>query len=568
MGHRETVEARMAPAAEAANANDVASGEHAHGAGVAPTPLRQLLTAAVTRVRGVDLGEALLVSSLMALCVTVRVLRLTPVDIFWDAGAKWHFVRQWSYGNNFSHGHWSHHMARFGVNIPAYFAQRLFGTSADVYYVAPIALFTLGALFVYLTASRLGGRSAGILGGLLMAVLPGMDRTAAQLLPDGIAGTAAVIGGYAFVRFCDADGKQRQRWLFGVGLACVWAYAVKESSVLMFPGVVLAVFLSRRSYKEALILVGLLALYGLLETAGFRLFTPYANRLAVVEEEHGLYPPVSFWGLFGRFFKLEPPMQMLFWLWLASVLHDLGSNDKRRRLFLLLPLGFVFCLTFFVRRIDPIIQWESFKPRYMAPGGPLFVTSVAVFASDCGRGAYAVLKGPRLEALRMKMASDAGWWTFVMCVALGLAFFFDARPGFASHPLVVLRHDAGVLNDAFRRNLPIVEHAANPRGLNTVYAVYMRPEYLAQSNLAKGGSLPDIWEAVRFLDRHHHEAFLLRDDSAYGPGEVEKLMAAGCAIVVTAHQEIELSPQQNLPETCKAPRGEPIPRLKASTGLL
>jgi len=562
MGHRGTVEARTATVSTAGHE------EGTIGTSRAPSPLRWWQRAALARLGRINWDDGLLASSLLGLCVLVRVLHLTPVDMFWDAGAKWHFVRQWSYSNDFSHAHWSHHMARMGVNVPAYFAQRLFGTNPGVYYVTPIALFALGSLFAYLTARRLGGLGAGVLAGLLMAVFPGMDRTASQLLPDGIVGTAALIGAYAFVRFCETEGKTRQRWLLGVALACIWAYAIKESSVLLFPGVVLGVFLSRRSYKEALLLVGVLALYGLLETAGFRLFTPYAHRLAVVEEEHGLYPPVTFWGLFGRFAKLEPPMQMLFWSWLASVLYDAGSSDRRRRLFLLLPLGYVFFLTFMVRRINPIIQWESFKPRYMQPAEPMFVVSVAVFIADCTRRFWAVVAGPRLELWRLKLASEPAWATFSLCCLLGAGFYWDARADLAHHPLRVLRHEAAILDDAFRRNLPLVESGANPRGLNTVYAIYMRPEYLAQSNLGQGGILPDIWEAVRPLDRHKRVWFVLRDDSAYRTGDIQKLVDEGCVVVVTADRQIQLSSQEKLPARCKAPRGEPIPRLSADHGLL
>jgi hypothetical protein len=529
--------------------------------------LGSALSRASAWLRAKELDEVLIVSSLLALCVLVKVLWLTPVDMYWDAGAKWHFVRQWSYANDFSHAHWSHHMARFGVNVPAYFAQLLFGSSARVYYVTPVALFTIGTLFVFATARRLAGLGAGVLGALFMTFFTGMTRSASQLLPDGIAGTAAVIAGYAFVRFHEEQGKARARWLVGIGLACVWAYAIKESSVLLFPGVVVAVWLSRRSYKEAALLIGVLALYALLETAGFRLFTPYAHRLAVVNEEHGLYPPMTFFELFGRFASLDAPFQMLFWLWVASVLVDLSSGNRTKKLFLLLPLGFVFCLTFAIRRVNPIVLWESFKPRYMAPAGPLFVVSVSVLLASSLKQAWGRLEYPRLRLVDRFVVQNAALSTFGLCVALGLASYLYEQPHLKEHPLVTLRQQAQILNDAFRRNLPIVEQASNPRGLNTVYAVYMRAEYLAQSNLAVGGRLPDIQEAVRFLDRRKRHAFILRDDSAYRRGELQALIDAGCAVTVRAGKTLTLSTGSKLPEECKAPRGETLPVIQSHRWL-
>jgi hypothetical protein len=509
--------------------------------------------------RALDADEPLIIFSLLSLCVLIKVLWLTPVDIYWDAGAKWHFARQWSYANDFSHAHWSHHMARFGVNVPAYFAQLLFGTAPRIYYVVPIASFAVQVLFVYLLARRLGGRAAGLLGALFMIFTPGMNRGATQLLPDGIVATAAVIGAYAVVRFHEASAKPRRRWLIGVGLACVLAYAIKESSVLLFPGFMLAVWLSRRSFKEAFIFGGVLATYGLLETAGFRLFTPYAHRLAIVQEEHGYYPPMQFWELFQRFSKLDPPSQLLFWMWVASSIYLLGSSDRRRRLLVPLSLVFVLVLTFMVRRINPIIPWLSFKPRYMSPAGGLFVVSVSLLLSDALRRLWARWRRPSMADFFRDLSNESGYWTLALCVTLGAGVYLRERRSLDHHPLTQLRRDASILNDAFRRNLPIIEEASNPRGLNTVYAVYLRPKYLAKSDVAHDGRLPNIQEGVRFSNYGKKYGHILRDKRAYKRGDLKRLIRAGCFVEVTARHQVALSTRHKLPDTCKAPRGAPLP---------
>jgi len=500
--------------------------------------------------------ESLLIVSLVSLCVAVKLLWLTPVDVFWDAGAKWHFARQWFYANDFSHAHWSHHMARMGVNVPAFLAQALFGTAPSVYYVVPVASFTLQTLFVYLLGRRLGGRAAGVLGALVMILSPGMTRNASQLLPDGIAGTAAVIAGYAFLRFHEATGAKRWRWLVATALAACWAYAIKESSVLLFPGVVIAVLLSRRSWKEAFAVTGMLGGYGLLETACFRLFTPYAHRLAIVREEHGLYPPIAFWDLFDRFSKLDPSSKVLFWTWLVGVLYHLRSPDKRRRLVMILPLGFVFFLTFLVRRIDPIIPWQSFKPRYMAPAMSLMAVGASVFVTDVVQRGWALLTRGKLSRLTAYFATAPGHWTFILCLFIGAKVHWGQRDQLRRHPLIALRRDSKILNDAFKRNLPIVEHLikGNPRALNTIYAIYLRPENLAKSNLATGGRLPDINEGVHVVKPARKRlGYVLSDATVYRPGELEKLMAAGCAVTVTARTQVKLNTHQRLPAHCTAP---------------
>src|SRR6185295_18736911 len=99
---------------------------------------------------------------------------------------------------------------------------------------------------------------------------------------------------------------------------------------------------------------------------------------------------------------------------------------------------------------------------------------------------------------------------------LGTNMNLNKRPAFAHHPIARLRRDEAILNDAFRRNLPIVERARMPRGLNTIYAVYLRPKYLAQSELATAGRLPDIQEGVHCPVGRERRGFILRDASVYG----------------------------------------------------
>jgi hypothetical protein len=133
---------------------------------------------------------------------------------------------------------------------------------------------------------------------------------------------------------------------------------------------------------------------------------------------------------------------------------------------------------------------------------------------------------------------------------------------------VQVSHDANILNDALRRNLPIVEREKNPRALNTTYAMYMRSAYLVQSDLARDGRLPNIVEGVRaFRKPKKYRFYVLRDESAYRDGELQEIIADGCAVVVSARGGLRVKPSEKLPARCKAPRGEPLPKAPAG-GLL
>jgi hypothetical protein len=182
------------------------------------TPWKERLTASWRALDGQEVG---IVVALLALCVLVRLLRLQPIEYYHDEVSRWNFVRQWFHENEFRDAVWTHHMARFGINVPLFFVQLLFGKHPLVYYVWPLTSFALQVLLLYLTARRVGGRAAGVLGALFLSVFTGMDRGACQLMPDAFGATAMMLVCYLMVRYQEASPSRSMRWLVGCGLAFV-----------------------------------------------------------------------------------------------------------------------------------------------------------------------------------------------------------------------------------------------------------------------------------------------------------------------------------------------------------
>lgn len=515
-----------------------------------------------TRLARVDTDELIIGVSLVALCVLVRSLWLTPVEIWGDAAQKWHFARQLAYENDFGKAYdWSHHMARFGVNIPVYLLQRVLGTAPGVYYVVPVASYALQVAFTYLVALKLSGRAAGIFCALFLIFYTGMIRSSSQLLPDGIAGTVFVVLTFLWLHFNEAQGRRRLGWLLAIALAFIWTYAIKESNVFFFPAVLACVWLSRRSVKEALIFVAIVALYGALETAGFAFFTKFHSRLSIVNAGHPGYDPITFWQLFERYTKLEPRWQMLIWLWVPSAL---WLATKRQKIFwpvLLIPAAFLFLLTFMVRRLDPLEPWIGNKSRYLSVIAPFLVLGISLFVVEQSRSIWVTYAPRALDRAAASVRRDLSMWTLVLCCMLGMVTYL--REGRRFSALRELRQQASVLNDAYRRNLPIVEFASFPRGLNTAYSVHLREKYLAQARHAPPGTLLDINDAVRQSRLLREKAaYLVVNADVYGPNDMPAFVANGCAIVIeTVGDSIHLRPNKKLPASCQAPGGAaPLPK--------
>jgi Dolichyl-phosphate-mannose-protein mannosyltransferase len=525
-----------------------------------PSKLPLGLTA-LTRWLAANQVDLQIAISLVALCVAVRVLWLAPVDNWGDPALKWHFVRQWFYDNHFGHGvRWTHHMARLGINIPTFLVQAVFGHSVRVYYILPVAAYAVCTIFVYLLGKRMGGRAAGIWSALLLIYFRGMNRSTSQLLPDGIAAVPLLMATLCLFRFEDTEGRKRLHWLLGAAGSFIWLYAMKESNLLFAPGFALAIWLSRKSFKEVGIFTAVVAAYGAFETACFWLFTDYSSRMAIVQDAHG-EKTVRFAELFDRFASLESTWQMLFWLWVPSACWLLGARDKRARLLVIPTVIFVLLITFMVRRIDPIVLWVTFKSRYFATPAPLWVLAIGLLFTELVRRAWAAHAASRWPSWPAFFERRAASLTFAACVGLGAFSFWLESDSLARNALVTERQLANVLNDAYRRNLPIIEEASKPRGLRTVYSIHMNPKYLAQARIAKPGELPDLYDALHIAERREQYSYLLRDAEVYGRNDLEKLIDADCAVRLRARgAKVVMRNESKLPEHCRAPRGEVLPR--------
>lgn len=547
--------------------SDVSDGEAQPGAKVAPAATRWL-PAWLRGAQGVAIAyEAIILASLLGLCLTVRLLWLERIEISEDTTFKWHFVRQWFHNNQFGDVPWTHHMARFGMNVPVYLVQLLGSANPKNYYVVPLASFALQVLLVYCAGRRLGSRAGGVFGAVLLSVFTGVNRDVSQLLPDGMSGTAAILTFYLIVRYHDALDAQRTRWLLCAAAAFVWGYLVKESNVFLLPGMLIAVWLRKRSYRDALLFAGITLLAFVLETAAFRAFTIHSSRFAIVHEG-GVPKAVTFLGIFDRYVKLEPPWQMMFWLWVPTMLGMLPTKDNRVRALLVITVSFVLFLTFLVRSIDPLILWTTFRSRYFNVVLPLMVLTMGLFSAGTVQRALATSPPAWLVSIG-HLSRFGPAFVFTLCAALGLLVYWLQRPQLAQHPLPEVTAISRVVNDAFRRNLPIVQEykterleEARARGLKAIYSLYLKDKYIAHSDLAKNGRLPDILEAVRHdkPSKKTSYAYLLRDRSSYARGQVRELDKAGCVVrVEIITRRFFTVPLQLLPANCQAPGGGALP---------
>ena len=509
------------------------------------------LTRALLRQRWLDL---LIVSALLALFVLVHRF-VEIVEFGGDAVAKWHFVRQWWFDNDFSTAKLDHHTGRLGVNAPAWLAQALFGRDWRVYYVAPFVVTALQIPLSYAVAKRMVNRLAGIIAALVITYLETVHRSVSQLLPDGFAATYAIAATYALLRLTEAAERKQRAWLVSLSVIAFGGYLAKETFVFFYPGLVVALWLWRRNWRDVAWFLGMLLLGLLLETACYAIFTKYSSRYAAISGTHGTaggeWTVVTFWGLFGRFTELSQSWKYLLSASLASAVWLLAwkrRNQAVGRAVALIGWSQVFFLVFTVRSVNPIQLWQDFRERYFDPFTPFgAVLSGALLAAGLS-AAWGRLPGwAWLERYDpAKRPSSAAGWTLALLAVLAVLSYREQVAHPPRHAFEYGARIARLANRTYERNLPLIQRKRKTaKDLQVVYSVYMSDELLARD-----GKLPTYDEAKRF---EAGVAYIVKDEKAYGPGTLTRLIEAGCAMQVSRSKQVAvMAPTKELPRRCDA----------------
>ena len=499
-----------------------------------------------------DWQDTLIVAGLLGLFSFVH-RRLEVIEFGGDAVAKWHFARQWWYHFDWAHGDLDHHSGRMGVNAVAWLSQALFGRGWKTYYVAPFFIALLQLPFIYAIGKRVVNGLAGVLAALLLTYLSTVHRSASQMLPDGFAGTYAVITTYLYLRFADPNEPNKRGFLIGMGLAAFVGYLSKETFFFFYPGMVIAVWLARRSLRDVITFLGVMFGGLVLETALYASFTKYHSRYQVVRSVHGsdgIWPEVKFAELFDRFSHFHDGWKYLLFFTFASGLWLLVLNRHQRTAGQALALiGFsqVFMLTFFVRGFNPIELWERFEPRYIEPFAPFAALISGAFLGHVATTLWNDFTWPQwLTRYGPASLQYAPFWALGLLLIVGSTGRWLGTPDKGPAPFSVGRKLSKLANAAYARNLPVTQHKVEKvKMLAVLYDAYMD-----DALLVKNGSLPNMIDVQR---QEGGYTYIVKSPAQYPKGKFREMRAAGCVLEIwRSRSGYQLSSWEPLPASCDA----------------
>lgn len=327
-------------------------------------------------------NDWLIVTFLIAFTLTFRLLTLQMINVGPDEIDYWYYAK--ILFSKIPYGELNHRNIRWGIILPTFLIQKIFGTHPVVYVVGPVLLSCLQSYFTYDLGKRLFNRGAGILAVLMLTIYPYMIRTGSQIRPGIFSLTYLLAAFWVIVRNIDAFRTDKGWWGSVIAAAALvfCAYQTKITNLYFLPFFVATIFtVSRKRLKPLVIFVILLAAAYLVEHLLYFLGTGAPlGRLSIITSTHleSSYAEnlerYTFLGLFDRFDNTHFPLvwKLVFLLYFISAVFlaiKWKSNDRKlwNRLVIVLVISFTLLLTFAVKSIRPVIPTEAFQNRYFTP---------------------------------------------------------------------------------------------------------------------------------------------------------------------------------------------------------
>jgi Dolichyl-phosphate-mannose-protein mannosyltransferase len=327
-----------------------------------------------------------------------------------DGVLHWQFVRALLRGDQITGSEFTHHDARWGVNVPALIVAKLFGTNTSTQYIVVFGFCALLALAMYRVGSRMGRPAIAVIAPVLLLSAPFMSMVGSNVLPT-IFETTYLLGALCALDL--AFTTRKRGWVIGGAVLAFVGYLAKETSVFLIPGLLLFLWLTRKSVLDLLFFCGSFAGLVALETFVYRHFfgLPF-GRVSVITQHHlgnaKLSHPIrSLGGFLGRLLELPPGFAVLMWF---ALLVTAIALFRRVRFGIRVPalvLGVmtcawsqVFLTTFAVKSIRPLLPAQPPKALYYMPSAAFLALIVAWGCVTFIRIPKSVPRWARLDSIR------------------------------------------------------------------------------------------------------------------------------------------------------------------------
>lgn len=353
----------------------------------------------------------MLLGTLVAfLSVVIRFFTIQGIEGGGDAVYKWGVIRQIVTSHYFPTES-PHHTLRWGINLPVYLVQIVFGDSPANYYIWPVISSSITAIFCFLLVERMTNWRWGLLSAISFITSWHAFRSGSQFLPMGPA-VMFMVAALFFLFVYMQKGTSKNLVASAIMYFC--SYGAKITAIYYLPAFLILIVLFaprpngklRDCWKPVFFFCLIIVLFLIIETSLIYLVTGHLGRIAALNygqsteasiaafhqglgtavhyfQEHPYslppYPEevrwdaysVSWWQYlwnFAIYVCIWKSGMVRFSIYVGAILSAIALVRGKRVLYLVsIPCLFgFFAHAYAIRGFDPMIRTEFALVRYWA----------------------------------------------------------------------------------------------------------------------------------------------------------------------------------------------------------
>lgn len=429
-------------------------------------------------------------------------------DIGGDAINYWFAAKHLYYGLTYSE--LTHQTSRFGIVLPMYISQLVFGVHPAVTAILPNILLCIQMVLIYKIAVRLHSVQAGFISAMLFLLCPYVIRWSGQILPPAFEGPALTMSFYFLLNY----GENRKRPIMNLLLSALmlfWAYTVKETDIYFMPAFILVMYMMKKNYKDIFLYSSVLFILFLMECGLYYHYTgDLLGRLHSITGHHldgEKLVPVSFLTLFSRYTGSELLWRIPFFIYLVFMVPVYKKGNVQTRGLALSGIIFFTLIMFSVKSINPVIPALPFKEQYLMTGLTFMTPVIAIgsiilykliqdrFRKTSETGSALLTLKPYV--ITIALLSFAG----IVVTSSGIlpkkaAPYYNNMFSPSKHQLNEFFRLHGLFNEAYKNNIPVVS--------DYIYTVEDEKIYnKVQQLLDKGSNLDQACAAMGITKKYY-----------------------------------------------------------------
>jgi 4-amino-4-deoxy-L-arabinose transferase-like glycosyltransferase len=185
-------------------------------------------------------NERMMLFLLLMFIVIYKFFTFRMFDIGGDAINYWFAAKHIYY--NIPYTELDHQTARFGLILPIWFSQLIFGIHPAVSLIIPNLFFIIHMILLYKIGVKIKNPIVGFITVILYMLCPYIIRFGTQVVPEAVGGPLITASFYLLLKYKD-DNKKEFLYLTLSAFLLFWAYCAHELDIFFMPGFLLVILL-------------------------------------------------------------------------------------------------------------------------------------------------------------------------------------------------------------------------------------------------------------------------------------------------------------------------------------